>query len=83
MKTDLEQTHFSLHITTNIINVIRSVERCFGGNANHTKGKGAEFINWMNRYHPMAYLHPVSWACGGSRQDIDVEGAISVIMNVT
>ena len=82
MKTDLDQIHFSLRITTNIINLLRAVERYFGGNANYTKGKGAEFMNCMNRYHPTAYLYAVSWACGRSCQGIGVEGAITVLMNV-
>ena len=82
MNTDLEQNHFSLRITTNIINLLRAVERYFGGNDNYSKGKGAEFTNWMNRIHPTAYLYAVSWACGGSRKDIGVEGSIAVLMNV-
>ena len=48
MKTDLEQIHFSLLITTDIINLLRAVESYFGGNANYAKGKGAELMNWMN-----------------------------------
>ena len=60
MKTDMEQIHFSLRITTNIINLLRAVERYFGGNTNYTKGKGTEFMNWMNLYHPTAYLYAVS-----------------------
>ena len=82
MKIDLEQIHFSLHITTNIINHLRSVERYSGGKANYAKGKGAEFMNWMNHYNPTAYLCAVSPVCDGSRQDIGVEGAISVLINV-
>ena len=82
MKTYLEQIHFSLRITTNIINLLRAVERYFGGNANYAKGKGAEFMNWVNFYHRTAYIYTVSWACGGSRQDIYVEGVIAVLMNV-
>ena len=35
----------------------------------------------MRRYHPTAYLFAVSRACGGSRQDIGVEGAVAVLMN--
>ena len=35
----------------------------------------------MKRYHPTAYLFAVSRACGGSRQDIGVEGAVAVLMN--
>ena len=34
MKTNLEQIHFSLRITTNIINILRAVESYFGGSAN-------------------------------------------------
>ena len=70
-------------ITTYIINILHAVERYFGGNVKYAKVKGAEFMNWMNCYHPTAYLYAVSRACGGSRQDIGVEGAITVIMNVT
>ena len=45
MNTDMEHTPFSLRITTDIINILRSVERYFGGNANYAKGKGAELMN--------------------------------------
>ena len=82
MKTDLEQIHFSMRITTDIINPLRDVERYFGGNPNYSKGKGAEFMNRMNRYRPTAYLYAVFRACGRSCQDIGVEGAIAVVMNV-
>ena len=82
MKTYLEQIRFSLHITTYIINLLRSVERYFGGNASHAKGKGAEFMNWINCYHPTACFYAVSRACCGSLQDIGVESSISVLMNV-
>ena len=82
MKTDPEQINFSLRITTDIINILRAVDRYFGGNINYAKGKGAEFMNWMDRYHPTAYLYAVSRACGQSRQDIGVEGAIAVLFNM-
>ena len=82
MKTDLEQIHLSLRIITNIINLLRAVERYFGGNANYAKGKGAEFMNWMNRYHPTEYLYAVSRAFSGYCQDIGVEVVIAVLMNV-
>ena len=82
MKTDLKQIHFSLHITTNIINLLCAVERYFGGNTNYAKGKGCGFMNWMNCYHPTAYLYAISRSCGVSRQDIGVEGAIAVLMKV-
>ena len=74
--------HFSQCITTNTINLLRDIESYFGGNTNYEKGKGAEFMNRMNRYHPMTYFYAVSQACGGSCQDIGVEGAIAVLMNI-
>ena len=82
MKTDLKQIHFSLRITTETINLLHAVDSYFGGNANYSKVKGAEFMNWTNLYHPTAYFYAVSRTCGGSHQDIGVEGAIAVIMNV-
>ena len=82
MKTNLEQIHFSLRIITDIINLLRAVERYFGGNANHAKVKGAEFMNWMNCYHPTEYLYAVSWAFSGYCQDVGVEVAIAILMNV-
>ena len=36
----------------------------------------------MNCYHPTAYIYAVSQACGGSLQDIGVENAIAVLINV-
>ena len=82
MISDIEEIHYSLRITTDVIQLLRAVEKYFGGNANYAKGKGSMFENWMKRYHPVAYLYAVSRACGGSRQDIGVEGAIAVFMNV-
>ena len=82
MEEDLDEIHFSLRITTDVIQLLRAVEKYFGGNANYAKGKGAEFMHWMRHKYPRAYLYAVSWACGGSRQDIGVEGAVAVLMNV-
>ena len=64
-----------------MINLLQAVEKYVGGEANYAKGKGAVFEHWMRRYHPTAYLFVVSRACGGSRQDIGVEGAVAVLMN--
>ena len=49
MKTDLEQIHLSLRITTAIIYLLRDVESYFGGNVNYAEGKGDGLMNWMNR----------------------------------
>ena len=81
LESDLEDIHYSLRVTTDVINLLRAVEKYFGGEANYAKGKGAVFEHWMNRYHPAAYLFAVSRANGGSRQDIGVEGAVAVLMN--
>ena len=39
-------------------------------------------MDYMRRYYSKAYLYPVSKACGRSRQDIGVEGAVAVLMNI-
>jgi hypothetical protein len=82
MSDDLEEIHFTLRITLDVVDLLRAIEKYFGGNANYAKGKGSMFMNWMQRWHPTAFLFGVSRACGGSRQDIGVEGAIAVIMNI-
>ena len=82
LKDDLEQIHFSLRVSTDIGNLLRAIEKYFGGTANYAKGKGSMFMDYMRRYHPTAYLYSVARACGGSRQDIGTEGAIPVLMNI-
>jgi len=39
-------------------------------------------IMCVGTYHPTAYLYPIARACGRSHQDIGVEGAIAVLMNL-
>ena len=63
-------------------NLLRTVETCFGKTANYTKGKCSIFYDYVCRYHPTAYLYPIARACGRSHQDIGVEGAIAVLMNL-
>ena len=82
LRADLEEIHFSLRVGTEITDILRAIEKYFGLTANYAKGKGSMFQDYMKRYHPMAYLYPVARACGGSRQDIGVEGAIAVLMNL-
>ena len=79
---DLEKIHYSLRVTTDIVGILRAIEKYFGGTANYAKGKGSLFMDYMRRYHPTAYLYSISRACGGARQDIGVEGAIAVLMNI-
>ena len=67
MKEDLEEIHFTLRITLDVVDLLRAIEKYFGGNANYAKGKGSMFMNWMGTWHPKAFLYGVSRACGGSR----------------
>ena len=69
-------------MTTDVFSLFIAIEKYFGGKANYAKGKGSMFMDYMARYHHRAYLYPVSRACGGSRQDLGVEGAVAVLMNV-
>jgi len=79
MRSDLDEIHFSLRITLDVIDLLRTVEKYFGGNANYAKGKGSMFMNWMETWHPEAFLFGVARACGSSRKDIGVEGALAVL----
>ena len=82
LEEDLEEIHYSLRVTTDIGNLFRTIKKYFGGTANYAKGKGSMFMDYMRHYHPTSYLYPVSQSCGGSRQDLGVEGAVAVIMNI-
>ena len=58
------------------------MEKEFGDNVNYEKGHGAELKQWKKEFHPDAYLFPLARACGGTRQDICLEGAPAVLMNL-
>jgi hypothetical protein len=67
----------------NVEDLHRCIEKMFGLNANnYAKGSGSEFFRWIEEYHPGAYLFPIARACGGTRQDLCVEGAPAVLMNL-
>ena len=80
--SDLEEIHHSLRVTTDVNQLLRATEKYFAITANYAKGKGTMFMDWMNRYHCYSYLYPVARAYGGSRQDIGVEGAGPILMNI-
>ena len=82
MEEDLEEIHYSLLVMKYIGNLLCAIEKYFGGTANYSKGKGSMFVDYMRRYHPTAYLYPVSRACGVSRQYIGVEVVVVVIMSI-
>ena len=54
LKEDLKQIHFSLQVSTDISNLLRAIEKYFGGTANYAKGKGSMFMDYMRRCHPTA-----------------------------
>ena len=47
MAEDLEEIHYSLRITLDVMDLLRAIEKYFGGNTNYEKGKGALLMNWM------------------------------------
>ena len=51
-------------------------------NANYVKGHSKQFFQMMKNDHPGAYLYPICCALGGARQDLSVEGAPGVLMNL-
>ena len=82
LEEDLEEIYYSLCVTTDIGNLPRAIEKYFGGTAKYAKGKGSMFMDYMRRYHPTSYLYPLSKVSGVSFQNIGVEGAVAVLMNI-
>ncbi len=79
---DLKDLPDIYRINLGIEDFFRCVEKEFGENANYAKGHGAEFTQWMKEYHTDEYLFPLARACGGTRQDICLEGAPVVLTNL-
>ena len=69
-------------MSTEIDDLLCYMEKDFGFTANDAKGHGFIFENWMQTYHPTAYLFPIIQACGGPRQDLGVESAPAVLMSL-
>ena len=63
LKDDMEKIHYSLRITTDVVGLLRAIEKYFGGTANYAKGKGLLFMDWMRRFHPTAYLFSIVRVC--------------------
>ena len=57
---DIEEIHYSLHVTTDIGKLLCTTEKYFAGTENYAKGKVSTFMDYMRRYHPTAYLYPMS-----------------------
>ena len=60
LEEDLENIYYSLRMTTDIGNLLHAIEKYFGGTENYAKGKVSTFMDYMHRYHPTAYLYPMS-----------------------
>ena len=79
---DLDDIPNIFRVCADINDLLRCIEKEFGRTANYAKGHGSMFEEWMRTNHPGAYLYPIQRACGGARQDIGVEGAPAVLMNL-
>ena len=82
LEDDLNKIPSLFCMFAEIDDLLHCIEKEFGLTANYTKGHGSIFENQMKTYHPTAYLFPIIRACGGSRQDLGVEGVQAVLMNL-
>ncbi len=82
LENDLAKIPSILCMSTEIDNLLQCVEKGFCLTANYAKGHGSMFEQWIHVDHPTTYLYPILCACGGSRQDLGVEGAPVVLMNL-
>ena len=84
--SNLKELPAIYHINLDINDLMRCIEKLFGLTANYAKGLGSKFQQWQwivkVKYHHSAYLYPITRACGGSWQDLCVEGAPAVLMNL-
>eukprot|EP00956_Cyclotella_meneghiniana_P006325 scaffold8290_cov38-Cyclotella_meneghiniana.AAC.7 len=82
VEEDLKEIPSIYRVDIDSVDRIRSIEKLAGATANYPKGHGDELVWWMIHYHPGAVLFPTTQACGGARQDLCVEGAPCVLMNL-
>ena len=69
-------------VNTGVVSLLRACEKMFAKNAMYAKGDTVVFESWMKTYHRNTYLFPLARACGGSRQDLGVEGTSAVLWNI-
>jgi uncharacterized membrane protein len=79
---DLKEIPPIYRVCIDAIDMMRCTEKLLAPTANYAKGSGAEFEQWMLEHHPGAILYPTARACGGARQDLCVEGAPAILMNL-
>jgi hypothetical protein len=82
LEDDLKSLPPIFRVSIDVDDLFRCIEKKVGPTANYAKGDGALFLYWMKEYNPGAYLYPIARACGGTRQDLCVEGAPGVLMNL-
>ena len=81
-KEELEAIEFRLRVATDMVLLLRALDKEFSLCANYPKGHGDLFKEWAVREHPRALLFHV-WATSGARQDAAFEGAAPAYMNRT
>ena len=69
-----------LRVTTNIENILISLEKEFALTANYAKGHGSLFCAWMLKFHKGALLFPILRVTAGTCQDSGTEGTIVAYM---
>ena len=79
-KEELDAIDFRLRVGTDVVLLLRAVDKEFSLCANYPKGHGDLFKEWVVREHPTALLFHVT-ATAGSRQDLAFDGAGPVYMN--
>ena len=82
LEDDLKEFPSVLRMSTEIEDLLRCIEKLFAETAQYAKGAGAMFTEWMRAFHVGVYLYPIVRALGGNRQDMGIEGAPAVLMNL-
>jgi hypothetical protein len=79
-KEELEAIDFRLRVGTDMVLLLRALDKEFSLCANYPKGHGDLFKEWVMREHPKELLFHV-WATSGARQDAAFEGSGPAYMN--
>ena len=81
-KEELEVIDFRLRVGTDMVLLLRALDKEFSLCANYPKGHGDMFKEWIVLTHPRALLLHV-WSTSGARQDAAFEGAGPAYLNRT
>jgi hypothetical protein len=82
LKNDLDVIHPLLRVTTDPNSIFCTIETFFGETANHAKGSGSMYYDYMRMYNPNAHHYQITHELGGTRQDVGSEGSMAVFMNI-